>query len=193
MTGGSELTYTGIVLAGGRSSRMGVDKGLIEWQGKRLVEYSLQAMVPFCSEVIISTNNEAYCSFGHNLVKDEFKDIGPMGGLHAGLKATQTDHNIVLSCDMPFVDEEIIRMLLKRSTGFQSVVPVIDGQSIPVCAYYHKSALDLIEKEIAKGLYKMKLLLHQLKTAELEIKDAVNREKLRNINTLADLEGLWQP
>jgi molybdenum cofactor guanylyltransferase len=128
-------SYTGIILAGGKSERMGKDKGLMDWKGKQLVQYSIEALRPFCDHMIISTNNDEYARFGIPLVKDEYPNIGPMGGLHAGLKASKTEHNLFMSCDMPLVDEEVISLLLESVKNHQAVVPVVDGRLIPVCAY----------------------------------------------------------
>lgn len=181
---------TGIVLAGGKSGRMGVDKGLIVWKGKPFAQYSIEALRPFCDHILIITGNSEYARFGLPLVKDEYPNIGPMGGLHAGLKASNSKHHIVLSCDMPLVDEEIIRLLLTGSKNCQAVVPAVDNKIIPVCAYYHSSALPLLEKEIRASLHKTVLFLKRLRFKELQTDDPELKKKFFNINTFEDLECL---
>jgi len=181
---------TGIILAGGKSERMGKDKGLMDWKGKPLVQYSIEALRQFCDHIIISTNNDEYARFGFPLIKDEYPNIGPMGGLHAGLKASKSEHHIILSCDMPLVDAEIIRLLLTGSENYQAVVPVVDGRLIPVCAYYHWSALPLLEREIRAGLHKTVLFLQRLRVKELLIRSRGLQNKFVNINTIEDFEFL---
>lgn len=181
---------TGIVLAGGKSGRMGVDKGLIIWKGKPLAQYSIEALRPFCDHILIITGNREYARFGFPLVKDEYPNIGPMGGLHAGLKASNSKHHIVLSCDMPLVDDKIVRLLLAGSENYQAVVPVTDSRIIPVCAYYHSTGLPILEKEISAGLHKTVLFLQHLRFKELRMDEPELKRKFFNINTVEDLEYL---
>ena len=85
-------------MAGGKSSRMGTDKGLMTFQGKRLVEYAIELLQPFCSEIIISTNQAGYEGFGFKTVSDVYRDCGPVGGLHAALSESNYDYNLIVSC-----------------------------------------------------------------------------------------------
>ena len=183
-------TRRGIILAGGKSERMGSDKGLMEWNGKHLVQYSIEALRPFCDQIMIITNNDEYACFGFPLHQDEYPNIGPMGGLHAGLKASISENHIVLSCDMPLVDEEIIQLLLNGSENYQAVVPVVNKRLIPVCSYYHSSALPVLEKEIAAGLHKTVLFLQRLRFKELLMTNPELQNKFFNINTIEDFEHL---
>jgi len=186
----SKNALTGIILAGGKSERMGQDKGLMEWNGKRLVEYSIEALMPFCNNIIIITNNPAYSFLRFQMVKDIYQGIGPMGGIHAGLKASGNEHNIILSCDMPLIDKEVISLILGSATGYQAVVPVVEKRLFPVCAYYHSSALPLLENEIKSGLYKTVLFLQRLRFKELLITNSELKNKFFNINTLEDFDYL---
>jgi molybdenum cofactor guanylyltransferase len=185
-----ESSVTGIILAGGRSERMGSDKGLMVWKGKPLVQYSIEALRPFCYHIIISTNNDKYAGFGFPLLKDEYPNIGPMGGLHAGLKASKTEHNLFLPCDMPLINEEVIRLLLQNSENYQAVVPVVDKQFFPVCSYYHSSVLPMLEQEIKAGLYKTILFLQRLRFKELLITGLRLKKLFFNINTIDDFNHL---
>lgn len=185
-----KCSLTGIILAGGKSERMGADKGLMEWKGKRLVEYSVHALRPICDRIIICTNNDGYSYLGLSIVKDKYTGIGPIGGLHAGLIVSDTDHNIVLSCDMPLVDQDVIELLLTNVLDFQAVVPVIKGHQIGVCAYYHKSVLETLESEIKNNFFKLKLFLQKLRVREILIQDAALQYKLQNINSMEDFRKL---
>jgi molybdenum cofactor guanylyltransferase len=186
----NSATCTGIVLAGGKSLRMGMDKGLLQWKGKPLVEYPVEALKKFCNTIIISTNNDEYAYLGLPIVKDIHTVIGPMGGLHAGLNTSISENNIVLSCDMPLIDEEIVRLLLAGSENCQAVVPVVENRLIPVCSYYHSSALPILEKEIRAGLHKTVLFLQRLRFKELLITNPGLQNKFFNINTVEDFNHL---
>jgi len=86
------------VLAGGASSRMGKDKGLCEFKGKSLVYYAIEALLPICDTIIISSNNtEDYQKFGFDVVVDQHKNIGPIGGIYSSLHKSITQHNLILN------------------------------------------------------------------------------------------------
>lgn len=181
---------TAIVLAGGRSTRMGIDKGLISLNGKPLIAHVIEAIEPLCSTILISTNKPEYEAFGYPLIADLYQGIGPMGGLHAGLLASKDVDNMLLSCDMPLVDAELLEALLAHRINYQAVIPVLDGQSFPICAYYNKSVLTMLDAEITAGLYKMKLFLKKLHALELQLDQNVFSHKMFNINTQQDFESL---
>ncbi len=181
---------TAIVLAGGQSTRMGIDKGLMDFNGKPLISHVLEALKPLCSTILISTNKPEYEAFGYPLIADQYQGIGPMGGLHAGLLASKDTDNLLLSCDMPLVNADLLDTLLVHRMNYQAVIPVVNGQSFPICAYYNKSALAILEAEISAGLYKMQLFLKKLHAHELQLDQNVFGQKLFNINTQRDFESL---
>lgn len=133
------MHITGIVLAGGKSSRMGTDKGLLNYKGKKLVEYSIDLMRKYCNDLIISTNNPEYRQFGIPALEDEFPEKGPAGGIFTALKKSITDWNLVVACDMPFLNRNFMDTLLSGSGNSCGVVPVHDGLFEPLAALYHKS------------------------------------------------------
>jgi molybdenum cofactor guanylyltransferase len=188
----SAACLTGLVLAGGKSSRMGSDKGLMLFRNRPLVTFALDALIPFCKEILISTNNEDYSKFGFPLVKDIHKGIGPMGGLHGGLKASTCDHLLVLSCDMPFVDGEVIEKLLSARNNFDAVVMGFQNEIIPVCACYSKSILPVLEKHIARQHFKMKLFINELKNKVIWLDDDDGTRKVFNINSLDDIDAHYK-
>lgn len=97
---------TGIFLAGGKSSRMGTDKGFLKLNDKTFIEYSLAAMKPLVSQIMIVSNNTDYDKFNLKRVEDFINDAGPLAGLYSGLKAAKTEFNLVLSCDVPLVSKK---------------------------------------------------------------------------------------
>jgi molybdopterin-guanine dinucleotide biosynthesis protein A len=132
------MHLTGIVLAGGKSSRMGHNKGLTEFRGKKLIEYPLSLLEFYCNELIISSNSPEYQQFGFPVVPDEVSDKGPLSGLVSALKKSSADWNIVLPCDMPFINRNLIDALIGNFCSFSGVVPVHNLFVEPLTAVYHK-------------------------------------------------------
>lgn len=143
------LPMSGIILAGGKSSRLGRNKAFLEWEGHPLIERSLQVLRSIFSEIIISTNNpELYSLYGEKTVSDLFIDQGPLGGLHACLREAQYDYSFFVACDMPFLDPEVIRFLAGLIGKESVIVPEVAGGLHPLHAFYRKNCLPIIEKKL---------------------------------------------
>lgn len=184
---------TGIILSGGKSSRMGKDKGMCNFRDKPLVEYAIEALKPFCGEILLSTNLTAgYEKYGLKLINDEIKEIGPMGGIYSCLKKVKTKYNIVLSCDTPFIGKELIKFIVNNiSDEFDIVAPIHQNSFLePLCAYYNISVLSKMNAFIKKGDYKLMALLKSLRLKQLVIDNNLgfyNPKLFNNLNTSEDL------
>jgi molybdopterin-guanine dinucleotide biosynthesis protein A len=185
------MEVTGIILAGGKSSRMGTDKGLQELWGKPLINYAIQSLSGLCSAILISTSSDAYQSFGCKTVADEIPGIGPMGGIYSALKQSKTEKNLVLSCDLPFVSVELLSYILKSSEGYQVAVPWQGSQHYePLCGFYHLSILDQISIYIQNNNYKLPDLFNEIAINRLVIDkklDFYTDELFLNVNSKDDL------
>ncbi len=189
---------TGIVLAGGRGNRLGEEKGLCLFKDKPLVRYAIDILQPICSTILISANTfiESYEKFGYRVVKDEIEHIGPLGGILSCLKHTTTQHNLVLSCDTPFVDTNIFRYILTKIENFQVVAPAHETFLVePLSAYYAANVIGNMENFIRKGDYKMMHFLKQVRFKSV----AVDKQEpwfseltFLNINTPEDMEKAKQ-
>ena len=147
---------TGIVLAGGRSSRMGEDKSLMRLNGKTLIEYSIDALRPICEKVIISSNNPNYDFTGCEVWPDELPDQAPIIGIYSCLKRSKTELNIILSCDIPLMSASMIGFLLAKSAEYDITVPVHDnGQIEPLCGVYKKSSQEILKEFIESGNFRL--------------------------------------
>jgi molybdopterin-guanine dinucleotide biosynthesis protein A len=164
-----ENVVTGIVLAGGKSTRMGYDKGLAEINGKPLVSYAVKTLKAAGCSVVISSNNPEYEQFGYPVIPDRILGIGPLGGIYSALMISESWINVVFSCDMPLIPAEMIRFLLKRAYHSQSVIPIFKGYPEPLCGCYSKNITGIIEKLIKRKSYKMQNLLKNLETNYVEI------------------------
>jgi len=181
---------SGFVLTGGKSSRMGTDKGMLLFDRKTLVLHAIETLDEVVLQTMISANDSVYDQFSHPMVKDLFHDIGPMGGIYSCLRQYVTEFNIFLSCDTPFVPSELFVLLLQHIGKYSCVLPVHDGNKIePLCAIYRKNCAEIFAELIEKGCYKMRDALDRLGYASVEI-DAktsfYDRHLFFNINTLDD-------
>ena len=183
------MNFTGIILAGGKSSRMGTDKGLMEFNGKKLIEYPLNLLSLFCNEMIISSNNEAYHQFGYTVIADEIEDSGPAAGLAAALKASSNEWNLVLSCDVPFVNKESIQYLISCAGNGVGTVPVHNGYVEPLVALYHKSFWQILESNIRSGKHQMRYILDHSDITFVDFNSflLVNLRIFENLNSPSDL------
>ncbi len=169
---------------------MGKDKGFCELKAKPLVAYSIDVLSPVCNQIVIGANDEIYNNLGYPVVTDEIKDIGPIGGIYSCLKSSDTEDNIILSCDMPLVSAELIEYILFAKAGYDVVIPVFKGFSEPLCAYYNKSILTDLLKAIEEKKYKIQDVVKSLKTKFLEIDSGLSfyhDNIFANINSQQDL------
>lgn len=184
---------TGIILAGGKSSRMGKDKGMCIFNDKPLIEYAIEVLKPFCGEILLSTNTiTGYEKYGLELVKDEIKEIGPMGGIYSCLKKSKSQYNFVLSCDTPFISRELIKFIIENiDDDFDIVAPLHQTSYLePLCACYNISVLSQLQSYIEKGDFKLMGLLKSQKLKQLLIDDQLgfyNLKLFNNLNTSEDL------
>jgi len=183
---------TGIILAGGKSSRMGKDKGLMLLNGKPLVEYAVEILDPLVSELLISSNNGEYASAGRILVNDEVRGIGPMGGIYSCLEKSTNEINLVLSCDMPFMHPELFGYLLDYMEDNLVVLPSKDGiYPEPMCGIYRKEVLPLMEEYIREGNYKLPDLFEAIPFRMIKVPKKMSffsDNLFMNINSEAELK-----
>ncbi len=182
------------ILAGGKSSRMGSDKGLLPLGDKKIVQHVIQALIPLSENIFIVTSNKAYETFGLELVPDVFHNIGPAGGIHAALKHCKTQTLFICSCDTPFISAEAARFLINESQEHQITVPVIETKLEPLFGVYNTNILNRWEEAIAGNTYKLQNLFTLFNTRELSVdKNPVfSKHLFTNINTVADLDKALQ-
>lgn len=183
------MGLTGIILAGGKSSRMGQDKAFLDFQGKKLIEYSIDLLKPLCSQLLISVNQPGYEQFGIELIVDQYKNCGPIGGFHAALNASGDDWNLVVSCDTPFLNPELFEMLLEKREDWQAVIPFHENGMEPLAALYHRDMAEYFEQSIQKGDYKLHRILKQANVKLVDVSDLLNKypNLFSNLNSPGDL------
>jgi len=166
-----ETRMTGIILAGGKSSRMGQDKGLAQLLDKTLTEWPLESLKPWVEEILISANESSYERFGYPVIKDKHTGIGPIGGILSCLEMSRNDTNILISCDTPFINSDLIKYLLDRSGDSDVTVPWFGGTKYePLIGIYRKTILPVMRKSISQNNFKLPDLFEKVNISKVEIK-----------------------
>lgn len=186
----ADNNITGIILAGGKSTRMGTDKGLLKIENKTFVACVIDAVKPLVDDIIIVSDNPDYDQFGFKRIDDIIKEAGPVAGLYAGLKHSKTDDNLVLSCDVPMISTEVLGQLLKPEFYSYEVVQIQSkGKTMPLIARYKKDCLTTCYNLLMQGERRLRLAVSQFNTKSVLI-DEKHSDVVKNVNTKEDLETI---
>jgi molybdopterin-guanine dinucleotide biosynthesis protein A len=186
---------SGVILAGGSSSRLGRNKALIEIAGQPMIERVVEQLCAAVSEIVLVTNSrEQFAFLGLPMVRDIHQGIGALGGLHAGLSAIRTEYGLVVGCDMPFLDSDLLRYMISRRIGYDVVMPRIGQHYEPLHAIYAKRCLPGIEQSISSG---RRRILHAcvgmhiqcIESGQVALYDP-HHLSFFNVNTAGDLERM---
>lgn len=178
----------GYILAGGKSSRMGTDKGLMLYQGKEIIKYSMEQLQPIVEKVVIVSNNKEYEKLGVEVIPDLIKDIGPAGGIYSALDHSNENLNFILSCDMPFITKEAINFMIQNKGTSQITLPCHQGHLEPLFGVYSKTCLVQWLTLINQGYFKIKDLASNfdLRTINIDDNELFHPTFFTNINTKED-------
>lgn len=185
-----EMQVNTIILSGGKSKRMGIDKALLFYKGKSFLEHLIEVSKSISQNQIIVSNELKHQIEGVEWVNDIYKDIGPLGGLYSGLKHSDTDWNFVLSCDTPFLKTENLNDLKQQiSKQVKAIFYASENKTHFLIGLYHKSILPYIEQQIQEQQYSLKALFEKIEHQCIPVhqKESVN---FTNINTLSDIKDL---
>jgi molybdenum cofactor guanylyltransferase len=179
------MQASGFVLAGGRSQRMGQEKALLPYCGRTLVECVAQTMCEVVCPVTLMGDPAKFGHLGLPVIPDEVPSCGPASGIYTALRASATDWNLILACDMPAVSREVLRqLLLAAETTERHCVAAsgADGQPEPLCAVYHRRCLPALTRAIRDKRLKMRDFLNEIGA----ICVPVDKSALANVNTPAE-------
>lgn len=155
------MKVTGIILAGGKSSRMGTDKATLEYKGKMLFDWSLQTIKPLCNQIVVSSNSPKLNNYGYKVIADIYTNAGPMAGIAACLEQSDNEIAIVIACDTPFIDTKVYETLLQHINSFDVVMACNEtNYAQPLIACYKKSVLPFLNSQLQAGNYSLKSLLN---------------------------------
>jgi len=179
---------TAIVLAGGKSSRMGADKGFIDLNGSSFMERILKTVEPCTQHKIIVSSNPKYDVFNAIRVSDIIPNAGPLAGLFSGLFYSESDVNLVLSCDVPLINIAVLNTLIDNYDPENDVTQVqSQGKSMPLIALYKKQCMHPCLEFLKKGERRLTEVVRQLKTKTIVLDSSLD-PMVRNINTEDELK-----
>jgi molybdopterin-guanine dinucleotide biosynthesis protein A len=189
------FTVSVIVLAGGQSSRLGMDKSFVHVNGQSLIEHIVAKLARLSDDVIIVANSpEKYNRLKARLVGDIHPGKGALGGLYSGLRAATNAYSLVVACDMPFLDLNLLRYMILLACEHDVVIPRIGGFTEPLHAIYSKSCLKPIDRLLARGGLKIidffsEVRVRYVEEVEVDIFDPQHLSFF-NVNTPNDLEEM---
>ncbi len=189
-----ETDVSAFILAGGKSRRMGRDKAFVELNGRTLLSRQLDLARSVCANARIVADTAKFSQFAP-VIEDVFPGCGPLAGIHAALRSSQTELNLILAVDIPFLSAKFLEFMIAKSRASRATVTIArtsDGWQ-PLCAVYRPEFADLAEEALKAGRYRIDALFKP------EITETVDEGELRdegfstdlfgNLNTPEDLSG----
>lgn len=184
---------TGLVLAGGRAARMGgVDKGLVEFGGRTLVERVIERLAPQVGSLMISANRniDAYRALGFPVLLDAADGLepfpGPLAGLLAGLRAAKTPWLAAVPCDAPFLPLDLVRRLLASLGSSRAAMASVGDRAEPLFCLLHVGLADPLASALANGERRAETWLRGVGAAPAVF---LQPEAFANLNTLQELRA----
>ena len=178
-----------VILAGGKSSRMGTDKALLKYQGNTFLSHLQQTFQNF-EERLLSRNLTSSTCDNWIQISDLHQGIGPMGGIHSALTYAQSDALMVCACDTPYITQALIDKLIQTYHGEDVLlVKTSDERLHPLCGIYHKRILPSLESHIKDGHYRLMKWIETLHYSIIPL-DEDESALLVNFNTPKDYETI---
>lgn len=173
------MDICGVVLSGGKSSRMGKNKALLEIKGKPAIKHIVEEMKDLSDRLVVVTNHpDDYHFLNLPLISDRYPNKGPLAGIETAMYHEDAAVFIIAACDMPFVSRNIYRILLNKIDGYDAVVPVFENQLHPMSGIYRRTTLPVIQQKIEKDELKVKGFFSGLKVKYVDEFDGINQEQL---------------
>jgi molybdopterin-guanine dinucleotide biosynthesis protein A len=186
---------SGIILAGGKSARLGQNKALVDAAGLPLVQRVVDRLQLIVDEIVLVTNRPDELAFlGLPMTNDVYRGIGTLGGLHAGLAAMGGEYGLVVGCDMPLLNADLLHYIVSLRRGYDIVMPQVGEYLEPLHALYSKRCLPGIERAIEAGQRRMLsacdgMRVRYVRDAEIASHDPQHLSFF-NVNGAQDLEKI---
>jgi molybdopterin-guanine dinucleotide biosynthesis protein A len=183
--------FTGIILAGGKSQRMGTDKGLLPLNGKPFISHIYEALKPIVGDnIVVVSSNSDYDALGYARIEDLISDKGPVGGLYTALKQSKTKFNLVLSVDVPLVSTELLQWLADNHEDSYLITQVkANEKASPLIAVYDRAMRTLLGEHLAGNQLKLRDVIDEVNHQTLSVPEKW-RTQLQNINTDEDYKKI---
>jgi molybdenum cofactor guanylyltransferase len=168
---------------------MGQDKAMLPFRGGALAQAVAHAVSEAAGSATLVGDPVRYAGLGYPVIPDLYPGEGPLGGILTALRNTSADWNLITACDMPQLDADLLRALLKTATesGADSLLPVgPDGRPEPLCALYHRRCLEPLETAFAAGVRKVTGALESVRAVRLPMAEV---SLFQNVNTPEEWAG----
>lgn len=186
--------FAAYILAGGESSRMGRNKALLEIGGEALIERTARLVGEVVEKPIVVAPKAMFAGFGLECAEDDWPGAGPLGGIATALRATKTEWNLVVACDLPYLTKEWLDYLAERAKASpaDAVIPENTRGAEPLCAFYRKRGEVSIRGALERGVRKVTeglagLMIERIAPQEWKSFDSEGL-LFKNMNTPADYE-----
>jgi molybdopterin-guanine dinucleotide biosynthesis protein A len=174
------LSINAYILCGGKSKRMNADKALLEYNGRKLIDITIEC----CADIF----NRVYLvgrKYKNPLItgcfEDDIKEIGPLGGIYSALRRTDKEYNFFVGIDYPFIDRELILFLthifMKRSSVYDGCIPVAPDGMHPLFAYYSRSCFSAVKQCITDRNYRIICMARYVKIHFTSLVNKMGEEK----------------
>jgi molybdopterin-guanine dinucleotide biosynthesis protein A len=188
---------TGVILAGGKSSRMGQNKALMPFGGQRLIDRVVDVLQEVFTDLLLVTNSpEVYADLGLPLVSDVYPHKGSLGGIYSALYHASTPYCFVVACDMPFLNAAVMRYMVGRIAGCDVVMPDIHGEMQPLHAIYSKACLPPILRRLETHRLKIVGFLSEVRVRIVKASDIQHLDPalltFHNLNTREEFQAAAQ-
>jgi len=192
MSNSETREITGIILAGGEGRRLGGNKALLELGDRSLLARVVAKVRPLCAEVIVVGLSAVDQAQGRRCIADIYPGHGALGGIHTGLQAAHTEYSLVVGCDMPFLNHDLLRYMMGQVEGYDVIIPRLKGLTEPLHALYSRNCLESIEHLLTQGGGRIISFFPQVRVRYIEAAEVdrfdPQRRSFFNINTSED----WQ-
>ena len=191
---------SGVILAGGKSRRMGGSpKALLPFGGRPLIQHIVERLESVLADCLVVTNSpELYAFLGRPMVGDVFPDGGSLGGIYSGLQAVPGEAALCVACDMPFLSAALIGDLAGRAGEADVVIPDAAGELQPLHAVYGKACLPAMERRLRAGQLKITGFFEEVRVVRVPETEVARFEMpalaFMNLNTpddVATAQALW--
>lgn len=189
------LKVSAIALAGGKSKRLGMDKSLLKIDHEWLLQRILSALAALSDDVFVVANDqEKLAHLAVQVVPDIRPEMGPLGGIYAGLHSMRHERGVFVACDMPFLNLELLRYMILLSADFDVVIPRVGDNVEPLHAVYSKACVQPIADLLDQRGRRVVGFFHQVRVRYVEQQEieAFDPQHLSffNINTVQDLDRM---
>jgi molybdopterin-guanine dinucleotide biosynthesis protein A len=186
-----------VILAGGRSRRLGVDKALLKLDGEWVLARIANALASLSDDLLAVIDDQDKVGHpGLRTVADMLRGLGPLGGIYSGLRAMRHEHGLFVACDMPLLDLNLLRYMVSLSINFDVVIPRIGDNVEPLHAVYSKACTTPVADLLERGDLRIvhffpRVRVRYVEQAEIDAFDP-QHWSFFNINTAHDLKRARQ-